>query len=73
MLHVTIRHKYCKYAIFLSEKVPIGESYFMNHMFWGRASHASGWDFFFIHRTFNLLTKISKYKQNTIKILIKNH
>ena len=28
---------------FLSEKVPIGESYFMNHMFWG---HASGWDFF---------------------------
>ena len=41
----------------LSEKVPIGESYFMNHMFWGRASHMLvGGIFFFIHRTFNLLT-----------------
>ena len=45
----------------LSEKVPIGESYFMNHMFWGRASHMLvGGIFFFIHITFNLLTATNK-------------
>ena len=37
-------------VFFFSEKVPIGESCFMNHMFWGRIG---GWDFFLIHRTFN--------------------